>query len=321
MMPNGRRLAHRSLLAALVLATLVSLPFPRVSSAEGEVPAGTPVSALGRIEPDDGVILVGVPSTPEAVNGPLVTKVHVKAGDEVTQGQLLAETDITALEAANVRLAKAELQLAESEAEAAIGREQDACSRAEVARRTSVRRNNLHKSGVTSDEEADIAAGDAKALSGACNAAHMAAKAASAGVEVAKARVARVEVAFERSRIRAPFDGRVLRIVAHEGELVQAQGLLRMGKISRMFAIAEVYETDIGRVKKGQKATITSPALPGPLTGVVDHLRLEVRKQDVTGTDPAARKDARIVEVEVLLDQPQAVASLTHLQVEVLLHP
>jgi HlyD family secretion protein len=115
--------------------------------------------------------------------------------------------------------------------------------------------------------------------------------------------------------------GRVLRIIAYPGELVGLEGLLEMGNVSRMYAIAEVWETDIGRARVGQKATVTSLALPAPLSGTVEHVRLEVRKQDATGTDPAARKDARIVEVEVLLDKPEMVASLTNLQVEVLLHP
>lgn len=320
-MPNGRRLPYWSPLAALALATLASLPPTPASFAEGDVPATAGVAALGRIEPDKGVVLLGVSSIPDAVNGSVVAKLHVGAGDDVQQGQLLAETDVTPLEEATVALAKAQLELALSESEAAIGQEQEACSRADVARRTSTRRTNLRKSGVASEEEADVAAGDAKALAGSCTAARMARKASAARVDVAKARVARSEVALERTRVRAPFDGRVLRVVAQEGELVQAQGVIRFAKVSRMFAIAEVYETDIGRVKAGQKATITSPALPGPLTGVVDHPRLEVRKLDVTGTDPAARKDARIVEVEILLDKPEAVTSLTHLQVEVLIHP
>ena len=38
---------------------------------------------------------------------------------------------------------------------------------------------------------------------------------------------------------------------------------------------------------------------------------------DEIGTDPAARKDARIVEVEIRLDDPKAAANLTNLQVDV----
>jgi HlyD family secretion protein len=44
-----------------------------------------------------------------------------------------------------------------------------------------------------------------------------------------------------------------------------------------------------------------------------------VRKQDVTGTDPAARKDARVVEVEIKLAEATLVAELTNLQIEVVI--
>ncbi len=86
-----------------------------------------------------------------------------------------------------------------------------------------------------------------------------------------------------------------------------------------MFAIAEVYETDIGRASVGQSARITSNALPNPLTGTVERIRGQVRKQDVTGTDPAARKDARIIEVEIRLDDSGIAAGLTNLQVEIVI--
>jgi HlyD family secretion protein len=279
------------------------------------------VSALGRIEPEDGIIRVGMPSTPQAISGSIVRRLLVKAGDDVTAGQILAESDSVALQKAEVELATAELELAERESAKATGEEQDVCSRADVAQRTSVRRANLLKSGVASHEEAEVAAGDAKSLSGSCAAAGFATKAAAAGVDVGRARLRKAEAALERAYIRAPIDGRVLEIHADPGELIGPSGVLEMGKVQRMYAIAEVWETDIGRVREGQKATVTSRALGKALTGVVKHVRLMVRKQDATGTDPAARKDARIVEVEVLLDDPGAVAALSNLQVEVLIHP
>lgn len=320
-MPNGRHHPRRALVATLLVASL-GLPLLEEPAANAEgLPAGTAVSALGRIEPDGGVLLVSVPSTPEAINGPVVAKLFVKAGDDVKRGQLLAETDAAPVEDAFVEEARASLVLAQSEAEAAVGQEQEACSRADVARRTSARRSNLRRSGVTSDEETDVAAGDAKAQTGACNAARMATKAAAAAVDVAKATLHRREIAADRCRIRAPRDGRILRILANPGEWALNLGLLKMGDVSHMKAVAEVYETDIGRVRVGQKATVSSPALKAPLSGTVDHVRLEVRKQDATGTDPASRKDARIVEVEVMLDDATTVASLSNLQVEVLIHP
>lgn len=319
---RGSSVASR-LVGAIAVSVLV-LPCvspPAALAEDAGADGGTGVSALGRIEPQDGVLHIGSPSMVNAVSGAIVRKLFVKAGDDVKAGQILAETDTAEVERGEVAVRKAELELAVHKAEMAVGEEQDVCSRADVAQRTAARRTNLRRDGVASDEEADVASGDARALAGACSAARIATKAAESAVEVARAHVQKAEAELERCFVRAPVDGRILRIVRHPGELIAADGVLTMGRVDRMLAIAEIYETDVRRVHRGQKATVTSPAFDGELSGVVQVVRREVRKQDATGTDPAARKDARIVEVEILLDQPAVVADLTNLQVEVLLQP
>jgi len=325
-MSIGRRCFFIPLLSGLLLPLhLVLHPGAFVTAANAADPetenSAAGVSALGRIEPEHGILRLGAPSTPQAISGSVLHKLLVETGDDVKTGQVLAETDSVELEKAAVDVATAELDLAEKKAEMAVGEEQEVCSRADVAGRTAARRANLFKRGVTSDEEADVAAGDAKALSGSCASTRIATTAAVSNVAVARAQLARERVALERCYLKAPTDGRVLRILKRPGELIDLGGLIQLGRVQRMYAIAEVYETDIGRVKIGQKATVTSRALGTPLTGVVKQVRLEVRKQDTTGTDPASRKDARVVEVEVLLDKPELVAALSNLQVEVVIHP
>jgi HlyD family secretion protein len=107
---------------------------------------------------------------------------------------------------------------------------------------------------------------------------------------------------------------------ARPGEFIDTEGALILGNVKRMMAVAEVYETDISRVKVGQRATVSSAALASDLSGKVHFIQQMVAKQDEIGTDPAARKDARIIEVEILLDDPAAAAGMTHLQVEVVIH-
>jgi HlyD family secretion protein len=53
------------------------------------------------------------------------------------------------------------------------------------------------------------------------------------------------------------------------------------------------------------------------MTGTVTRIRPKVQKLDQIGDDPVARKDARIVEVEVRLDDSRAAANFTNLQVDV----
>lgn len=136
-------------------------------------------------------------------------------------------------------------------------------------------------------------------------------------VATAELRLARAELA--RVEVRSPIDAQVLTVHAREGERVGSDGILELGETAAMFAVAEVYEADVGRVAVGSRARVTSKSLPRALGGVVDEIALRVRKQDVLGTDPAARTDARVVEVEVRLDEADVplAATLTHLQVEV----
>lgn len=136
-------------------------------------------------------------------------------------------------------------------------------------------------------------------------------------VAAAELRLARAEL--ERVEVRSPIAGQVLTVHARAGERVGSDGILELGETTAMYAVAEVYESDVGGISMGAEATVTSPALPRPLRGEVEKIALRVRKQDVLGTDPAARTDARVVEVELRLaeeDVPLA-AAYTHLQVEV----
>jgi HlyD family secretion protein len=150
-------------------------------------------------------------------------------------------------------------------------------------------------------------------------------QAAQAEVDKAKAAVEQAKANLELSYVRSPRDGRILKIHARPGEVVsnQGEGILKLGQTDQMYAVAEVYETDISKVRLGQRATVTSDAFPGKLQGTVDQIGWEVGKKDVLSTDPAAATDVRVVEVKIGLDSAssQRVASLTNLQVTVEIEP
>jgi HlyD family secretion protein len=282
---------------------------------------GQGVSALGRLEPEHGILTVGASSTPQAILGAILVELRVGEGDDVEAGQLLAVTDTAAVMEAIVAEAEAALTLAEREVDASRSKATEACVRADVASREADRRARLHEQGVAGEEEADSARGEAEARAASCASASTAVSLAETSVEVARAHLDRARIEAQRSYVRAPFAGRVLDVITHPGELIGEHGILELGRVDRMYAIAEVYETDIRRVEKGQRAIVRSPALAGDLEGTVQAIRHKVEKQDEIGTDPAARKDARIVEVAILLDDSEPAAGLTNLQVDVIIQP
>lgn len=307
------------LVPALFLLTSTPAPAQSPEFENGATP--DQVAALGRLEPLGGVIRLAAPSTPLSLAGSVVSRLLVSEGEDVTSGQLLAVTDAEpALEAA-LRVARAELALQREAASASRSKADEACVIADVLSREADRRASLLDRELASREEAEQSRGDAEAQAASCTAAQATVKVADAAIVVAAAEVELREAELDRSRVYAPFDARVLRITAEPGEYVGAEGVLELGRVEAMMAIAEVFETDVRHVRLGQRATVTSDALGEAKTGQVAFIRPKVQKQDEIGTDPAARKDARIVEVGIRLDDPGEAAGLTNLQVEVVITP
>ncbi|MEO0011960.1 MAG: hypothetical protein RLZZ535_349 [Cyanobacteriota bacterium] len=143
---------------------------------------------------------------------------------------------------------------------------------------------------------------------------------AEAEVREAQAAVQTAQAELNQAYIKSPQAGTVIKIMTRPGEVVASdEGIVRIGQTSHMYAVAEVYESDIGKVKLGQKVSVTSSALSQKLTGTVDSIGLEVERQEVVNTDPTANIDAKVVEVKVRLDPESSkkVAGLTNLLVDV----
>ena len=140
-------------------------------------------------------------------------------------------------------------------------------------------------------------------------------------VKAAAAAAAAADAMLALSTVTSPRKGQILYVHTQPGERVGVEGVVEIGQTDTMYAVAEVYETDIIYVKEGQQAQVLSPALPGPQSGTVESIGLKVGRMDVLGMDPVAQADARVIEVHILLDDPTAVNHLTNLQVEVEITP
>ena len=127
-------------------------------------------------------------------------------------------------------------------------------------------------------------------------------------------------VRVERCLIRAPISGQILKIFSRPGEMTGKQTIVQMGDTAHMYALAEVYETDVGLVRVGQPASVTSPVLPQALHGTVELIGRSVTKNVLLDVDPAAAVDRRVVEVKIRLDPTDAAAQLVNLQVDVAIH-
>lgn len=88
-----------------------------------------------------------------------------------------------------------------------------------------------------------------------------------------------------------------------------------------MYVVAEVYETDVARVHRGQAATVTSDLFPGTVSGVVETVGTTLAKAEVLPLDPVAFADARIFRVRVRLQDANQVSQFINGKVNVVIRP
>lgn len=301
-------------------------------------PSEMSVSCLGRLLPGGRILRIAAP--PGAVIGTLL----VQRGQWVERGEVLARLRDYARETALLDRAAKEVAVAMHELECVRAGEKAStieAQRAAIARDEAILRQeetqykryrNLHEKDVVSDKQfedaetsrntaresllrerhhlkslKDVRKEDIDLAAGKVEAAESARKAAQENVEL--------------NLIRAPVSGRILEIHAFPGEAVREQGLLEMGSGREMLAEAEVYVSDIPRVRIGASAFISGDAVPGNLRGEVVEIVSMVTRSEVLPTDPLAFSDVRIVKVWIRLDDSNAVAHLGNHQVSVEIKP
>jgi HlyD family secretion protein len=309
------------------------------------------VAALGRLEPGGEVSCVAAPSSNSGLNT-VIRKWLVRESDRVKQNQVIAVLDTydrlytAALQTqAQVRAAQIRVAQAKSGAKPAeIQAQQAEAARWEAERANALaeyqRYERLYKAGAISKSDLDRRSlalqTTTRQIEEATNKANSLAQVrpvdvqqAEAQLQVAIASLQRAKADLETAAVRAPITGQILKIRVKEGEQIgtisnsgnrkECTGVAEMGKTDQMYAVAEVNETSISKVRPGQRATIASlsQAFPGNISGTVERVGLQIHKNDVLNTDPAADTDPRVIEVKVRLDDSRAVAGLTNSRVSV----
>ena len=332
-----RALLAAGLLLTGAVATIHAARSPAPSPPPAPEETSRLVAALGRLMPEGDVVTL---SPPFGAADARVARVLVAEGEVVEEGQPIVELDSlpqyrAALYVAQAHLAERQAALVQTRAAVAAARDEAqadrdrAASAASLAQQDSAREKRLFAQGVATEASRDRA--EAAAVQAARELdraeAQLARQAggeaqpdvalAARQLDVARAELARAESDLGRGTILAPFRSRVLNLHVRAGETPDAAGVATLGATDRMAAELEVYQTDIARVAQGQPATLTSPALTAPLTGIVVKIALEVERQTVLAADPAANTDARVVRVTVALDPASAArsAALTGLEV------
>ncbi|MBW1737094.1 MAG: efflux RND transporter periplasmic adaptor subunit [Deltaproteobacteria bacterium] len=226
--------------------------------------------------------------------GGQIAKLPIREGDTVKNGDLL-------IEIWNQDLA-AKVRLEVSEAEAARARARAACLNADVAQREANRIVNLRKTGATSEEKADKAVTEAKALRANCEAAKASALMSKARIGVAKATLA-------RTRLFAPFNGVVAEINGELSEYVTPSPLgiatppvVDLIDNTCFYVSAPIDEVDVPNIKPGMNSRVTLDAFGDRrFAGKVRRIAPYVLDRE---------KQARTVDVEVKFTIPGDIRQL-----------
>ena len=293
---------------------------------------------LGRLVPGERVIQVAAPA------GAIIKKLHVRRGDRVKKGQVIATLrDEEALQTSVVQrrreVAVADAQLAQVEAgekpatilaqQATVARYEAELVRADADYR---RMQGLYRKQIISQAQLDEARANwASADERVQEAKEQLASlkwvrpedvtAARKKLASAKASLTRAEADLELNFIRAPLDGRVIEINTYPGETVGSRGVADLADTRNMMVEAEVYITDIERVSVGLPVQVKVEGFSGQLSGKVTEIVAQVNPNVVFNPDPDSFVDRRVVKARIRLDDGAKVASLINTQVTVEIEP
>ena len=315
--------------AALVLVIIVSVTVYQsrknlVTVQTGKVEKenlASVVSASGEVKPKT-YVNIGANAFGKII------KLHVKEGDHVKKGQLLAQLE-NVQSSADVNATRASVQAAETDAvasDAALNTSladlNRAKSDAEHAKLDWDRAQGLYNAALIAKQDYDVkkAAWDS-AVAGLAQAEAKVAQAkaekdsADKHITQNQANLTRVADVLQKTTYEAPFDGVITNLPVREGETVvigiqnsPGSTLMTLADMSIITSEVKVDETDIVNVRLGQSADVTIDAIPHKIFhGVVSEIgdNAIVRSTGVaTSQATSTSQEAKDFKVVVTLTDP-----------------
>lgn len=272
----GRK--HRRLLLVLATAGLVAFGWSRFRpkpSPPPPAPLRQEVTALGRLTPEGGLVNLSVPAG--SVGGSeVVQRWFVTEGAQIRKGELLARLSSWDQLQASVKEAEADLRAAQ----ALLPSLKFSQGRA---------RQLFSDGGISEQELGEV---QANVIS------------KQADIQTALAALNRVRSQLAAAEVRSPLDGSLIRIYSWPGMKETDDGLALIGRADRMQVWAQVFQTDVNRLRIGQAAEVRAETggFEGTIPARLNSIIREVSARDLFATTGNNDVNARVVLVKLDLD-------------------
>ena len=250
------------------------------------------ISGGDTVSTDNASVKQDIVSVGSQVNGPVV-EVAVKNGAEVKRGQLLVRIDAepyrVALEQAQAQLAAAHLQTTQLRTQAAgtgaditgaqanLAIKQNALGRQQALLKQGFTTRTNYEDALNEVRAAETQLADARARAANANAAI--APGEQPSIAQAQAAVDKAQLDLSRTEVRAPMDGTVANADRLQvGQMsVQGVGMLSIVHNEQAWVEANFKEKDVGKMVRGQRATIEIDAYPGATSRAISRASAQGR--------------------------------------------
>jgi len=300
----------------LFIAAAVGLwiaPSRQTSSAQDAVRQLGPLITRGYTDAPSGTVVIAG----DATGGGVLAELRIVNGQQVKRDEVIAVLSNYAIADVSVRNAEAELEKQKRMREAMVsGYRVSEIAMQEVVVKTKTDENKLKAMEVTRSGrppemkqlDLNISQGELEREQAKLRVMKETLQTDLAQMDtditIVLAKVDSARTTREQALVRSPLNGVVVQIYAQAGERITPAGIAKIVDMSKLRVLADVDELHLGRVTMGGKVEVTFRGSTVAYRGKISRIAPTVKRMQRTEPDSGSSTDARVVQVEIELDDP-----------------
>ncbi|SKA21433.1 HlyD family secretion protein [Enhydrobacter aerosaccus] len=307
--------ATGAILFVIAAVVLWVAPSRQTSSAQDGAAAG-PLIARGYTDAPAGTAAIAG----DAAGGGVLLELRVAEGQKVKRDEVIAVLSNYPIADVSVRSAEAELEKAKRQREAMVsGYRVAEIAEQEVAVKSAMEENKLkalelQRSGKPPDQkQLELNISEQKLEREQAKLRVMKETLATdlaqidTDISIRTAKLDNARTNREQALVRSPLDGVVVQIWTRPGERINQYGVAKIVDMNQMRVFADVDEVHLGRVVVGGTVDVTFRGSSTIFKGHIVRIAPSVKRMQRTEPDGGSATDARVVQVEIKLDDPGSV--------------